>query len=264
MRTIQTTRVLPVELNAIMVRMERNICRLRAKLNDDDVGSSDGGGSDGGLEDRFCAQSRARWHVIETCMWSEGAQRWNDLLVSVDTFGGDLVVMTLTQTNLKHSAVSNWVPIWVAGDAPLAGDNATTWNSTRLVGAAYRLRNDSGLFLSGGLSTTDVLPRTGQQWDWPNAWAPLQDWIIDGLSGCAKIAGMSIADADFMSVFSRELASRWLNSTLLAFQRTGFMFEKYDATKVGHGGGGGEYVPQMGFGWTNGVALQLLADLPEF
>ena len=39
------------------------------------------------------------------------------------------------------------------------------------------------------------------------------------------------------------------------------MFEKYDATRVGHGGGGGEYVPQMGFGWTNGVALQLLAGL---
>lgn len=28
--------------------------------------------------------------------------------------------------------------------------------------------------------------------------------------------------------------------------------------QVGVGGGGGEYVPQMGFGWTNGVALYLL------
>jgi len=196
-------------------------------------------------------------------MWSEGGKRWNDLLVSVDTSRGDLVVTTLTQTNLKYSAASNWVPMWVAGDAPLAGDNETTWNSSRIVYAARRLREDSGLFLPGGLSTTDVLPRTGQQWDWPNAWAPLQDWIIEGLSGCAKISGVSVSDAGFMLAFSRELTSRWLNSTLLAFQRTGFMFEKYDATKIGHGGGGGEYVPQMGIGWTNGVALQLLADLPE-
>ena len=30
--------------------------------------------------------------------------------------------------------------------------------------------------------------------------------------------------------------------------------------KVGVGGGGGEYVPQKGFGWTNGVALYLLKD----
>ena len=35
-------------------------------------------------------------------------------------------------------------------------------------------------------------------------------------------------------------------------------YEKYNATDPGHGGAGGEYVPQKGFGWTNGVALELL------
>lgn len=30
---------------------------------------------------------------------------------------------------------------------------------------------------------------------------------------------------------------------------------------MGVGGGGGEYVPQIGFGWTNGVALVLLQQL---
>lgn len=46
----------------------------------------------------------------------------------------------------------------------------------------------------------------------------------------------------------------------------GYMYEKYNAYEVGVGGGGGEYVPQVGFGWTNGVALVLLnssIDLPE-
>jgi alpha,alpha-trehalase len=37
------------------------------------------------------------------------------------------------------------------------------------------------------------------------------------------------------------------------------MHEKYDATRPGERGGGGEYTPQVGFGWTNGVALWLLA-----
>lgn len=36
------------------------------------------------------------------------------------------------------------------------------------------------------------------------------------------------------------------------------MYEKYNAFEVGVGGGGGEYVPQVGFGWSNGVALLLL------
>mgnify|MGYP003386803119 CR=1 FL=1 len=44
----------------------------------------------------------------------------------------------------------------------------------------------------------------------------------------------------------------------LAYNATGYMYEKYNAFEVGVGGGGGEYVPQVGFGWTNGVALYLL------
>ena len=36
------------------------------------------------------------------------------------------------------------------------------------------------------------------------------------------------------------------------------MNEKYNGFS-GSGGGGGEYEPQVGFGWTNGVALVLLA-----
>lgn len=36
------------------------------------------------------------------------------------------------------------------------------------------------------------------------------------------------------------------------------MYEKYNAYEVGVGGGGGEYKPQIGFGWSNGVALVLL------
>jgi hypothetical protein len=42
------------------------------------------------------------------------------------------------------------------------------------------------------------------------------------------------------------------------FYKIGYMYEKYNAFTVGLGGGGGEYVPQVGFGWTNGVALVLL------
>lgn len=38
------------------------------------------------------------------------------------------------------------------------------------------------------------------------------------------------------------------------------MYEKYDAFVVGKGGGGGEYVPQVGFGWSNAVALLLINE----
>jgi alpha,alpha-trehalase len=44
------------------------------------------------------------------------------------------------------------------------------------------------------------------------------------------------------------------------FATTGFMHEKYDVTAADGGiGGGGEYQPQVGFGWSNGVVLDFLA-----
>lgn len=36
------------------------------------------------------------------------------------------------------------------------------------------------------------------------------------------------------------------------------MFFQYDVTLLGQTGAGGEYDAQAGFGWTNGVVLQLL------
>jgi len=38
------------------------------------------------------------------------------------------------------------------------------------------------------------------------------------------------------------------------------MFEKYNAFKPGESGGGGEYDPVLGFGWTNGAVLEMLND----
>jgi hypothetical protein len=43
------------------------------------------------------------------------------------------------------------------------------------------------------------------------------------------------------------------------------MYEKYDAFVIGQGGGGGEYIPQIGFGWTNGVILSMIeATYPDY
>eukprot|EP00947_MAST-08B_sp_MAST-8B-sp1_P005940 g5940.t1 len=55
------------------------------------------------------------------------------------------------------------------------------------------------------------------------------------------------------------LVARWVATNRAAWENTGFMYEKYDALVPGEGGGGGEYVPQTGFGWSNGVVLDFLA-----
>lgn len=93
------------------------------------------------------------------------------------------------------------------------------------------------------------LRNTGQQWDSPNAWAPLQDLVIRGL---AKSDSPRTREVAF------QLAQNWIRTNFKVYSQTSAMYEKYDISNGGHPGGGGEYEVQEGFGWTNGLALMLL------
>eukprot|EP00041_Stephanoeca_diplocostata_P020089 m.442002 g.442002 ORF g.442002 m.442002 type:complete len:79 (+) comp21471_c0_seq8:348-584(+) len=57
------------------------------------------------------------------------------------------------------------------------------------------------------------------------------------------------------------MAQRFVTSAYTGFAVSpeAFMFEKYSCLQAGGSGGGGEYVPQNGFGWTNGAALEFLS-----
>ncbi|WP_368565186.1 alpha,alpha-trehalase TreF [Pseudoxanthomonas sp. UTMC 1351] len=110
---------------------------------------------------------------------------------------------------------------------------------------AKRVRAD--LLQPNGLATTTI--RTGEQWDMPNGWAPLQWIAIEGLNdyGHKELAAT--------------IAERWMSSNIAVFEKTGKLVEKYDVTGNA-AAGGGEYPLQDGFGWTNGVLRKLLAIYP--
>jgi len=133
----------------------------------------------------------------------------------------------------KGGASKQAVPcLWDPSDAPV-------------VQATVQSLTTSGLWQGNGVMTTPVYD--GQQWDAPCGWAPLQWWIQQGLAAAGQHGEAS------------SLAKRWLNSGLVAWQRDGVMFEKYNVTgPPGVRCSGGEYMPQSGFGWTNGVALDFL------
>lgn len=96
----------------------------------------------------------------------------------------------------------------------------------------------------GGVVTT--LETTGQQWDAPNGWAPLQWTTIRALENYGY------------TVLAREIAQRWIRLNTTVFQRTGKLMEKYNVLDTHLEAGGGEYEGQDGFGWTNGVLLALI------
>ena len=98
----------------------------------------------------------------------------------------------------------------------------------------------------GGFATTTI--HTGQQWDAPNGWAPLE-WLT--IEGIRRYGGSAIADS---------ARARWLALNRRTYKATGRMTEKYDVEDLTRRAGGGEYATQDGFGWTNGVALALSAQ----
>jgi alpha,alpha-trehalase len=105
------------------------------------------------------------------------------------------------------------------------------------------------LLAAHGIATTSE--KTGQQWDAPNGWAPLQ-WLA--IEGFRRYHHDPLAD---------EIAHRWVKQNLTVYRATGKLVEKYDVMAGTANAGGGEYPLQDGFGWTNGVLRALLVRYPQ-
>jgi alpha,alpha-trehalase len=203
--TIRTTAIVPVDLNALMVTLERTIakgCRSAA---------------DKPCATRFDGLARARVAAIERHLWHPGGY-----YADYDWRLGRL-------RDGKTAAML--YPLFVGAASP---DHA-----------ARSLRTaECALLQQGGIATTTV--RTGQQWDAPNGWAPLQ-WIADQAS--RRYGRPALAQA---------IDARFLASVETVYASEHKLVEKYVVDGTGGAGGGGEYPLQDGFGWSNGVALRML------
>jgi alpha,alpha-trehalase len=105
---------------------------------------------------------------------------------------------------------------------------------------------DSIFLRPGGVVTTPN--NSGQQWDAPNGWAPLQWMTIKGLRNYGHD---SLANV---------IKERWIDLNIKIYQTTGKLFEKYNVEDFTMSPNSGEYPTQEGFGWTNGVLLKLLSE----
>jgi alpha,alpha-trehalase len=96
----------------------------------------------------------------------------------------------------------------------------------------------------GGLLYT--LTASGQQWDAPNGWAPMQWLAYKGLKNYK------------IDALANTIKTRWLKLNERVYKTTGKMMEKYNVVDDPLNGGGGEYANQDGFGWTNGIAIKFM------
>jgi alpha,alpha-trehalase len=208
--TIRTTDIVPIDLNSLLYGMERAIARGCAAAHHPACAR------------RFAARARRRRSAIDRYLWDRRLGYFSDYDWRSGRRTGELTAATL-------------YPLFVhLADAHQA-------NSVAAVARARLLKR-------GGLVTTTIV--TGQQWDAPNGWAPLQWIAIKGLRhyGHARLAYC--------------IARRWIATVRRVYAHTGKLVEKYNVERE-LPGGGGEYPLQDGFGWTNGVTEALLTLYPR-
>lgn len=75
--------------------------------------------------------------------------------------------------------------------------------------------------------------------------------------------GLDNLNTEESKAMAYKWAERWVRSNYVAYKETNAMFEKYSALEMGGHGGGGEYEVQLGFGWSNGVVMDLLDKYGE-
>jgi alpha,alpha-trehalase len=206
--SIRTIDVCPIDLNCLLWNLERTIAKEASSLGDQAAAAA------------FEASHRRRGEAIGRWLWSPGERRFGDL----DWRSGQLT------PSVNAAALS---PLFVG-------------LATRSQAEAAGRLAEAVLLAPWGLRATTLT--TGQQWDAPNGWAPLQ-WIA--------VAGLRRYGQDRLA---KAIADRWLTMVDRSFRATGVLLEKYDV-ETGGPGEGGEYAVQDGFGWTNGVTRELLAQV---
>lgn len=205
--TIRTTALVPVDLNSVMFQLEATLAKAYALSGDSEKAAE------------FRARAARRKAAVLRYLWDPHHGVYADYL-----WREGKPSPTVTAAILY----------------PLFFGLATKADADRVAEVVQ-----DQLLKPGGLVATTI--ESGQQWDAPNGWAPLQ-WIA--VKGLGDYGEQDLA---------RTIASRWVSNVVAAYRRTGKLMEKYNVVDPSVAGGGGEYPGQDGFGWTNGVLRKMLA-----
>uniref|UniRef100_A0A0D9S3N8 Trehalase n=1 Tax=Chlorocebus sabaeus TaxID=60711 RepID=A0A0D9S3N8_CHLSB len=209
---IRTSKLVPVDLNAFLCQAEELMSKFYSRLGNDSQAT------------KYRTLRAQRLAALNAVLWDEETGAWFDY---------DLE----NKKKNQEFYPSNLTPLWAGCFSdPGVADKALKY-----------LEDNRILTYQYGIPTS--LQKTGQQWDFPNAWAPLQDLVIRGLAKAPLPRAQEVAF---------QLAQNWIRTNFDVYSQKSAMYEKYDISNGGQPGGGGEYEVQEGFGWTNGVVLMLL------
>jgi Neutral trehalase len=172
--SIRTVEIVPPDLNSLLYNLELTLAKAH------------GLAQQSGKAAEFRERAQARKQAMDRHLWDAGAGMFADYLWKEGRTTGHVTAATLY---------------------PLFFGIADQQQAGRI---AQRVRAD--LLRPHGLLTTTL--ETGQQWDAPNGWAPLQWIAIQGLEAYGQ------------RELAETIATRWIGHNIAVYQRDGKLVEK--------------------------------------
>ena len=148
--SIQTTEILPVDLNCLMYHLEWTIARAK-QINGDDNGAK-----------LFREKAQQRSALIDKYFWNKKMSFFTDY-----QFKSQIQLNNITPAGLYPFCFINEKPDYMS-----------------LLGQKVAKVLEAKLLKDGGFVTTEF--DNGEQWDAPNGWAPLEWMMIWGLDRCGQ------------------------------------------------------------------------------
>ncbi len=206
--TINTGDIIPVDLNALLYNLEMTISK--AKI----------------VEKKY----------DEATEWEKTASRRREALMRYCWADSKGMFFDFNIQKYKQTGV-----ISAAAAYPLFFKMLSKRDADRLVANIKQ-----NLLFVGGIATTNF--ESGQSWDAPFGYAPLQ-WIT--IKGFRNYGYEELAN---------EIKNRWVNLNIDVYKNTGKLLDKYNVKNISDASLADSYPSQDGYGWTNGVLLKLLSE----
>lgn len=201
--TINTMDLIPVDLSSLLYSLESTLAELTLYKHQQD------------RADFYNKRAQQRKQFIQTYHYDVTTGTYQDYNF-------------VTGKRTGHLSIAMAFPLFVNAATPEAAKRVSTYIKEKLL-------------MPGGVVTT--LVASGEQWDYPNGWAPMQYITVEGLLQYNE------------KPLALDIAKRWLALNERVYREEGKMMEKYNVVETHLKAGGGNYPNQDGFGWTNGVDI---------
>ncbi|MDY3521556.1 trehalase family glycosidase [Riemerella anatipestifer] len=205
LKSIYTLDLVTPDLNALLWNTENLLSEIYLLINDKEK------------SEEYSIRAENRKKAIHKYLWSDEFKTYGDYHITKQKI-----------VNTNHLGIA--YPLFIG----LASQSQAECTKDII---------ENKFLYKGGLVTTTN--SSGQQWDSPNAWAPLQ-WIA-----CKGLMNYGYYQT------AKEIAQKWCSNVESTYKKTGKLMEKYDAINTENIATGGEYPNQDGFGWTNAIYIKM-------